>query len=139
MFSWNQSVAQNKDSITSQPKLSDTIFYPIEAISWQNVTLESSKEFMFESPFTIENALNDIKQDSMKIVIHGGFQGFGDIDYNRSKQFETNYNVQLEYLGCIRLWDTKNEDTHGYNEKVFEHLTRKYGAKVRIEFKRIWN
>lgn len=75
----------------------------------------------------------------MMIVIHGGLMGFGDMDEGRSQTFQKKYKVQFEYLGCIRSWDIEKEDTHGYNEKIFEYLTDKYGEVVRKDFKGIWN
>jgi len=92
-----------------------------------------------ECPFTIENAITDIKNDSLKIVIHGGFVGFGDIDSIRSDNFQKKYNVTFKYVGCVRNWDEKNEDTHGYNDKIFEYLRRKYGKGMIKEFQSIWN
>jgi len=91
-----------------------------------------------ECPFTIENALKDIKKDSMKIVIQGGISGFGEENTHKSEEFQSKYKLEFEYVGCVRLWNTANEDLHGYNDKIFEHLRNKYGVDVKEEFEEIW-
>ncbi len=91
-----------------------------------------------ECPYNKSNAKKDIEKDSMSLIIHGGFTGFGNIDKNLSAEFQKKYNVNFVYLGCVRYWNTESEDTYGYNEIIFAHLERIYGSVVNTEFEQIW-
>lgn len=108
-------------------------------INFADQIMYASKSVSPPSPYTIENAVTDIESDSLKIVIRGGFTGFGDIDKYRSTVFEQKYNVKLRYVGCLVYYDTKNEDIDGYNSKIFEHLVNKYGEIVKMDYENIWN
>lgn len=132
------SYSQTSDSTELDLKIDTALIYNT---NFQiDSTFATSFDFKLpECPYTVENAIKDLKNDSMIIVIHGGFTGFGDIDEVRSQTFQKKYKVQFEYLGCIRSWDIEKEDTHGYNEIIFEYLTDKYGEVVHEEFKEIWN
>lgn len=91
-----------------------------------------------ECPYNVENAKEDILKESMSIVIHGGFVGFGNMDEHLTEQFQQKYHVQFVYLGCIRYWNTASEDTEGYNETIFAHLEQQCGKIVRSEFEQLW-
>lgn len=106
--------------------------------TFQSVTLPEPISFELPPcPYTIEAAENDIAKDSMSIVIHGGFTGFGDINENLSEWFQKKYQVTFVYLGCIRSWDINTENTEGYNATIFNYLEHKYGSVVRADFDRI--
>lgn len=92
----------------------------------------------FECPYTIEKAEQDIEQNSLKIVINIGFTGLGHVNEEKHNQFQKKYNVQFNYLGCVRIWDIEKEDTRGYNETIFEYLTQLHGDNVKQEFDEIW-
>jgi actin-related protein len=92
-----------------------------------------------DCPYNKINAQRDIEKDSMSIIIHGGFTGFGNMDERLSKEFQKKYNVKFVFLGCVRYWNTDSEDTDGYNELIFAHLERKYGSIVDSEYKHLWH
>jgi hypothetical protein len=92
-----------------------------------------------ECPYNVENAKADILKESMSIVIHGGFVGFGNMDEHLTEQFQQKYHVQFVYLGCLRYWNTASEDTEGYNEVIFAHLEQQYGKIIRREFEQLWD
>lgn len=92
-----------------------------------------------ECPYTVENAIKDIKQDSLKIVIQIGFTGLEDYNKRRALEFQAQYNVNFDFLGCMRGWDVNEEDTYGYNEIIFKHLVEKHGEYIKQEFDHIWN
>lgn len=107
-----------------------------------NLLLETTTSITFilpQCPYNKTNALFDIENDTMSLLIHGGLMGFDDINNELSSQFQTNYKVTFVFLGCIRNWDIETEDTHGYNEIIFTHLQTKYGNAVKKEFDEIWN
>lgn len=126
-----------QDSLRTED--SDTLKFDIKY--WYEFLADSTFTSTFElpeCPYNKSNAKKDIQKDSMSIIIHGGFTGFGNIDENLSDEFQKKYDVQFVYLGCLRYWNTESEDTYGYNEIIFAHLERIYGSIVNTEFKQIW-
>ncbi len=85
-------------------------------------------------PYTIENALEDIQENRLSIIISGGFQGFPEMDEAKTEKFKQTYNVQFEYIGCLRYYDPEKEDIEGYNETIYQHLDVIYGTKWRSDF-----
>ena len=85
-------------------------------------------------PYTVENALKDIQENRLSIVISGGFQGFPAMDVANTEKFKQTYNVQFEYIGCLRSYDPEKEDIEGYNEIIYQHLDVIYGTKWRSDF-----
>lgn len=118
---------------------SDTLKFEIKDLSEYFVDSAFTITFELpECPYNKPNAKKDIEKDSISVIIHGGFTGFGNIDENLSAKFQKKYNLKFVYLGCLRYWNTESEDTYGYNEIIFVHLERKYGSIVNTEFEQIW-
>jgi hypothetical protein len=130
-------------SVNAQDSLrtenSDTLKFEIKDLSkyFDDSTFTITLELP-ECPYNKLNAKKDIEKDSMSVIIHGGFKGFGNIDENLCAEFQKKYNVKFVFLGCLRYWNTESEDTYGYNEIIFAHLERTYGAVVNTEFEQIW-
>lgn len=112
----------------------DTLKFEIKDLSEYIIDSTNTVSFdLPECPYNKVNAQKDIEKDSMSVIIHGGFTGFGDMDENLSAEFQKKYNVEFVYLGCLRSWDMESEDTQGYNEVIFAHLERIYGSVVNTE------
>ncbi len=111
-----------------------------EKIAFQS-TFDPANPFasLGECPYNIKSAEKDIQKDSMAIIIHGGFLGFGDMDGTRVCEFQEKYNVEFVYVGCNILWDPSTEDTYGYNEVVFNYLAETCSPSVKEEYRKIWN
>lgn len=117
----------------------DTLKFEIKDLSEYIINSTNTVSFdLPECPYNKVNAQKDIEKDSMSVIIHGGFTGFGDMDENLSAEFQKKYNVEFVYLGCLRSWDMESEDTQGYNEVIFAHLERIYGSVVNTEFEDLW-
>jgi len=85
---------------------------------------------VFESPYTLEGAKNDIKIGKPRILFEGGFGGMPDFSSKADKIFQKKYNVKFYSQGCIRM---PNDDQEGYNKVIFAYLDKKYGEGWRYE------
>ncbi len=128
------SYSQDNDSLESELIL-DTLI----DISWIYDIEVTTEQIVISCPYTVENAIKDIKNNSPKLVVQIGFTGPRIINQTKSTAFQKKYNVNFEYLGCIRGWNIEDEDVPGYNETILAHLSKKYGNQVREEFKAIKN
>ena len=115
----------------------DTLQYKDSPLDLSIITLKHTLNYP-DCPFTKENAIRDIKNDSVSLVIHGGFIGFQN-DSIKSDYFQARYNVSFYYQGCISEWKEGTCETYEYNEKILNYLVQKYGEQVRTAYKDIWN
>lgn len=53
-----------------------------------------------ECPYNKSNAKKDIEKDSMSVIIHGGYTGFGNIDENLSANFKRSTMLNLCIWGA---------------------------------------
>lgn len=90
-------------------------------------------------PYTIENAKKDIENKTLTIVILGDFTGFQELNEIKKESFQIKYNVDFEYIGCLRNWEIKDEDFSGYNKTILDYLVNNYGTEVLKEYDEIWD
>jgi hypothetical protein len=68
------------------------------------------------------------------LVFSIAFTGKSGLNEIRTKAFQEKYKVEFEYLGCMRWWNSKDEDVNGYNNTTLEYLVSTWGNVVKKEF-----
>ncbi len=122
---------------TTQLVVRDTVI-PNFKLRFDRTEIIRSERFNEECPYNINMAKKAIESNQLSIVIHGGIIGFPEANEKNKEKFLKKYNVQFDYLGCIRMWDVMEEDPHGYNETILEHLSKTVDKNVRKELEQIW-
>ena len=92
-------------------------------------------------PFTLHKAEEAIAKDSLVMVLFESMMHTGpepQFDENQVTAFESTYGVSLFSMGCVRLWDSADEDLYGYNELIMDHLIGKYGEAVKQDYKALY-
>src|SRR5215204_2605255 len=81
--------------------------------------------------YTREKAAADIKQNTAKILIQGGF---APIIYATDKGFFDKYKVAYYMFGCVAPENV--ECLNEYNRAIFEHLDKTFGKNWRKEVRK---
>jgi hypothetical protein len=88
-----------------------------------------SKFLFYFSTLNKEGALNDIKENNIKILYR---EGMISVNFKTSehKTFEDRFNIKFYTQGCVR---TIGDDEAGYNSVIFDYIDKKYGFSWRLQ------
>lgn len=88
--------------------------------------------YLFPAHFTAQGAMEDIENDTMRIVIRNSFTYEYTI-FKADSIFEVKYNVDFTFYDCENHSDS---DFEAYNRVIFNHLDKTYGKKWRKEIRK---
>lgn len=107
----------------------DTTIYNFQEIS--SLTIKISKDHLNQghfilSSFNKHSALQDIKNDEVKLLLPGGI--ISSPRLAGDAKFEKKYNIKFLSQGCVRY---PGENQTEYNQEIFKYLDEKYGSSWR--------